>query len=448
MLFETYRRETGSLLLGPPLLTKLVEIYEALLRGQIVCVPGTEALVFKSLSCALKSLGIQGFLSIVPLALPNTERHLGIDESREWMLSLLHNTLKTMRTDIADFGNTLFGIARQCSSAIKSAQKGEIDLTPAQEQKIKGRVVQMWELFPAFCTPEPADIPTSFPKLSGILNGAMQDEMYPEAKFSIISGLTNLAISVKEKYPNFNITDVTSLPPEVSALHGYSGTFIPQLLAIIEGMDVSDANFLTCTQCVSTWAALIDKSLIKNISKKLLQQILESTGSSEDSEINKRASVWMSVMLVLVPSIPQQVVTLLYKTIRPLLSVSESLSLQKRAYNVLDSLLVHHGLILFQTESKLDILGAISDSLLTCNVSARHMRLKCMHSLVTVMTDDGELTTAAGSIIGEILICQKDANKKSRDAACELLLAILRSVPQNAMFAMLCSVSLNLQIAP
>ena len=70
----------------------------------------------------------------------------------------------------------------------------------------------------------------------------------------------------------------------------------------------------------------------------------------------------------IIPHMSETMVSLLYRTVRPLLSVNESVSLQKRAYNVLDSLLKHHGNILTATESRMDILGLIVESLLTCQV--------------------------------------------------------------------------------
>ena len=42
------------------------------------------------------------------------------------------------------------------------------------------------------------------------------------------------------------------------------------------------------------------------------------------------------------------------------------------------------------------------------------MRLRCMETILVHMTDE-ELSQATGSVLGEVLICQKDANKKTRD---------------------------------
>ena len=64
---------------------------------------------------------------------------------------------------------------------------------------------------------------------------------------------------------------------------------------------------------------------------------------------------------------PASMVTLLYRTVRPLLSVNESISLQKRAYYVLDSLLKsHEAYLTTSSESRVQMLALVSDSLLTC----------------------------------------------------------------------------------
>lgn len=67
------------------------------------------------------------------------------------------------------------------------------------------------------------------------------------------------------------------------------------------------------------------------------------------------------------------------------------------------------------------------------------MRLRCISTLTAAMADPEELTEAVRTIIGETLICQKDANKKSRQAANDLLRSLVVRVPGNVMFSLLCS---------
>ena len=100
-------------------------------------------------------------------------------------------------------------------------------------------------------------------------------------------------------------------------------------------------------------------------------------------------------------------------------AAADVLSLQKRAYSVLQALLTAHkgSVAKFEPASpspRLAVLGLISESLLSSHVSSRHLRFRCMESLLDGIAGD-ELSEAASLVLGEALICLKDANKKSRD---------------------------------
>jgi hypothetical protein len=92
-------------------------------------------------------------------------------------------------------------------------------------------------------------------------------------------------------------------------------------------------------------------------------------------------------------------------------------------------------------EPPLQMLKAVSEALLTCHVSSRSMRLQCVCSLMTSMTE-ADLTEALGIISKEVLICQKDANKKTRDGAMEILkLFIAKLQPEVVLQALTTSLS-------
>ena len=86
---------------------------------------------------------------------------------------------------------------------------------------------------------------------------------------------------------------------------------------------------------------------------------------------------------------------------------------------MLHSLLIHHHSFIHKFEPnsaspKIAILTLISESLLSSHVSSRHIRFHCMECLLKDMPHV-ELVEATSLVLGEVLICQKDANKKSRD---------------------------------
>jgi ribosomal RNA-processing protein 12 len=307
-------------------------------------------------------------------------------------------------------------------------------------QVIRTRLLQLWSLLPELCFLGVTDTAQSFPKLAPILEAAMKDEKYPELLPHIVVALTHIARVARERCP-LRPEAPPADSPEVAALKTQAQVFLPAVLSFLEGATVGDSRFQNGVQCIAAWAAVAPPAMISAVCKRLLQLLLSSTTASSasmDSADADAASVWMAVVQVMIPHMPDTMVTLLYRTVRPLLSINESVSMQKRAYAVLDSLLKSHGALLTNMESRLQILSVVSESLLVCNVSARTMRLRCMETLMEGMTD-ADFNEAARSILGEVLICQKDANKKSREGAMAVLDAMIKRVPSQELLLQLCA---------
>lgn len=65
---------------------------------------------------------------------------------------------------------------------------------------------------------------------------------------------------------------------------------------------------------------------------------------------------------------------------------------------------------------------------MACHVSARHMRLKCVTYVVKGLdAENEEHMSLIPQITGEVLLCLKDSNGKTREAAYELLLSMAKS---------------------
>ena len=199
----------------------------------------------------------------------------------------------------------------------------------------------------------------------------MKDTKYPEILPHIVVGLTHLAKGARDRCPNPETTTlgvtVGKDTPELATLREYAQVFVPAVLTYLEGSSVGDSRFQSGVQFIAAWAGASPPALLVAVSKKLLQLLLTSTGAVGASD-SEAASVWMAVVQAIIPHMPEAMVTLLYRTVRPLLSVNESVSLQKRAYHVLDSLLKYHGEILTVAESRMQVLSLIVESLLTCQV--------------------------------------------------------------------------------
>lgn len=439
-LFERVRGDRGAVVLSS-LLSRLAETFEATEQRKLTLEPSQQLILQDALSAALRCLGISNFVGILPMRSFESPAYVGIDESREWILTIFHANLKLMPCSLSDFETIILGTVHTCEDAV--AHPDNYALNFGQVQIIRNRVLQLWSLFPGFCIFGPTDIVAHFPTLAPILVAALKSEVFPEIVPLVISGLTHLATKVRANCPRNLET------PAFTTLKAQAHIILPACLMFLEFLDLSDNKFQGGVQCVAAWASVSPPPLVGAIATKILQLLLATTtasaqataaggGSDAAAAADAAGSNWLAVTLAIIPHLPTNMVVILYKTVRPLLSVNESVSSQKRAYSVLDSLLQHCGEHLHQSESRSDILGVVSDSILTCHVSARNMRLRCMEALLKDMSEE-ELGVASASILGEVLICQKDSNKKSRDCAVDLLkLLIRRSNPQE-MLVRLCS---------
>lgn len=426
-MFDRLRGDVGADLLRE-LIEKVAAAFEAIELGAVEVAPDVHSALREVIGAALRAVGCAMFLDIIPLHSNDSPAYAGIDDNREWVLDVLHTNLKLIPCALGDFGTTIMSIVETCGAAVKSPS--HYGLSPSQVHLIRNRIMQLWSLFPDFCQCGPTDTVFFFPRLAPTLEETMKNTDMPEILPNIIIGLTYLAKNAKERCPS------TAESEDLQTLRDHSPIFLPALLMFLENLDVSDMRFPIGISGVAAWASVAPATLVSAISKKLLQLLLRSTGGDGDS--NDAASGWLAVVIAIIPHLPHTMVALLYKTIRPLLAVNESVSMQKRAYSVLDALLRTHGDVLYPSESRLQILSLVSDSLLTCHVSARHMRLRCMEALMNGMSQE-DLSSAVDAVLGEILICQKDANKKTRDCAVDLLQMIIEQTPTEGMLVRLCS---------
>jgi ribosomal RNA-processing protein 12 len=158
--------------------------------------------------------------------------------------------------------------------------------------------------------------------------------------------------------------------------------------------------------------------------------------------------------------------------IRPLISLDGDPALQKRAYRVLAALCEYKAPELLTPETLDELMPLLSDSLVTCHVAgrrriihwlvssrrhdcsrrrcaltltpavlcplspraARQMRLRVLDLMVQNLGGQaGGQSSLLASLLGEVLLCLKDANSKAREAAYQLLLTMARARPEPDM---------------
>jgi hypothetical protein len=390
----------------------------------------------ETIGSAVRACGLKLFLEIVPI----TDSTGQIPASKEWVINVLHSNLTHMPCLLADFGNCILPIANSYYKLIKAGGSAN----PVETKLQRARVSQLWSLLPEMCAYNVKDLTETFSKLSAIMERLFSDADFPELLTYVVGALSQLAKGVRERCPRTPAAVGTEVvTPELTILRVSATKFLPLVLQYIEGISIGESKFQEGVQCIAAWCEIAPPGLVTAVSKKLLQLVLTTTasGGASDSRENVAAAGWMAVMLAIIPLLPENLVQLLFKSIRPLLTASDASSVQKRAYSLLLALLSEHRAVVLAMEPPLQMLKAVSEALLTCHVSSRSMRLQCVCSLMTSMSDE-DLTEALGVVYKEVLICQKDANKKTRDGAMEILkLFIAKLQPEVVLQALTTSLS-------
>ena len=410
-LFDLFRHNGRSVKMIQMLVTSLAEVYQAIEHGVLLNVPhNVHSSLSETMGAAVRTCGLKLFLEMLPLA----DGTGLIAPFKEWIITLLHSNLKQMPCNLTDFGTCILPLANNYYKLIKGADGS----ANAKEMKMhRTRITQLWSLLPELCAYHVKDLAETFSKMSPILERLFSDYDFPELLTFVVGALYQLAKGVRERCPRVPGSDHSTA--ELTLLRASATKFIPLLLQYVEGISIGEGRFQEGVQAIAAWCEIAPDGLIAAVSKKLLQMVLTSTAAVGGSE-NEAAAGWMAVLLAIIPLLPETLVGVAFKSIRPLLTASETSSVQKRAYGLLLALLSEHRDVVLAMESPLQMLRAVSEALLTCHVSSRSMRLQCILSLMNTMSDE-DLTQALSVIYREVLICQKDANKKTRDGALEIL---------------------------
>jgi hypothetical protein len=454
-----------------PVIHKLNDLYSSVVEKHLfpLEIPFLMALQ-ETLVKVFHTIGLISFLQIIPMfeikESPTFSFH-----TKEWVMELFLKELKNMKCKITDFVFSLLPIAGKIHKLVQFYQKKlaaasssseENDSNRMQAKLLSNKVIQLWYLLPEICSNQILDIDSSFTKVIPICQQTIQETDYPDLPFTVVLTLKNIinGVTVHHYYQNEKQKKllIEQLFP------AQAPNIIMMFLQYLETFSsFSDGKVKETISCLGKWMKFVNESFMMNIVKRLLQVILTttikptaSTDAMDEEENNnsnyekekeqkqnqEKAAIWMSVLLTMVPLMSPSLVSILYKTIRPLLSLEETILLQKRAYQLLHSLITHHSVILFQqfanndaSAGVLSLLQFLQESLLTAQVSARNIRLKCIECLVEKIcssssgNDEAALKSCFALITSELLVCLKDANKKTRETALQILKLFSSSLP-------------------
>ena len=452
-------RPTWSVALQPlayllqlmPSHVELPDIVESLikLRIQVASDDPSRQAVEEAVSSMIQGLGIESFWEWISWedaksqTKSTTKESVGaISINRAWLLPLLKSSsmaVQTKQPHLAFFQQEILGLARKCDAFAVA--------NPSAATFHQARVTDLWSLLPCFGM-NPADLQTIFPNLSQTLVRAMGDARYPQLISVICGGLKTIATGVLERREMNDegrqqaqvVSELTPklLPSLFKLVETLNGTSSESASTPKDDMDVEEvepdskknvqsleAQQVQCvTEAIAELSRLAPKPYLQGLFKKVMQRLLAATQSDKNESEKICTFLGLSQALVSSEALDETSISLLYRALKPLIRSDEHESrVQKKAYKVMVEICSEYPKFVTEPERLIELTELLVGSIMTCQVSARHMRLKCMALIVNEFDfSNTQQMDIVPKAVGEVLLCLKDSNAKTREAAYQLLL--------------------------
>jgi ribosomal RNA-processing protein 12 len=419
-LFLHLRAASYPVLIGT--LKGLGELHDALTSTPSAAPAGVLPALDEAIGFAIEGVGMERLLAVLPLRPAGTPDTVGVAESRSWLLPLLRAHGKSADSRLGFFHQELLALARHCDSLSRS------DNCTANERRTHSfRVVQLWQILPCFCS-RPTDVGTALGALAPLLANAMKDSNYPEILPEVCQALQTLVEGLPHRDANGSASSVVT---------DASTRFLPLLYSIAEQSATAnraDARVVTVCRTASVLTSVAPPSFLATTFKKLLQKLLVNTvgrGDDISSEHKERlACIYLDLLAGMVPFLSDECVQLCYRATKPLIRDEVSSAVQKRSYKVLLQLCRYRKDFIISGDRLPEVLDLLVGSLLTCHVTVCRCRLQCLILLAEALDVSKEAhVSAIKSIAGEVVLCTKSSNGRTREAAHALLITLGRGDP-------------------
>lgn len=396
---------------------------------------------------AVGSMGPETFLCLLPLKLEASD----LSEVNVWLFPILKQYIIGARLNF--FMEKLLGMAKLIG---QKSRKFELEGRVFSSRSADALVYSLWSLLPSFCN-YPVDTAESFMDLAGVLCSALHEEN--DIRGIICSSLQNLIQQNKKTLEGKNdLSNVVISTASQRAMAHYTTKVATDNLNVLKSsarelLSILSRIFLEsakdeggCLQStIGDFASIADKEIVTRLFKRTMHRLLEATqeagktkstrksnsmqiddSSNESSPDFMRARLF-DLALSLLPGLNAKEIDVLFVAIKPALQDDEGL-IQKKAYKVLSTILRKcDGFLSSRLE---ELLGLMIEVLPSCHFSAKRHRLDCLYFIIAhVSKDDSEQRRSyiLSSFLTEIILALKEANKRTRNRAYDVLVQIGRA---------------------
>nr|XP_051192170.1 uncharacterized protein LOC127305696 isoform X2 [Lolium perenne] len=364
----------------------------------------------------------------------------------EWILPILERHI--VGASLQFFLRDILGIVRAVEKSIPKLLK---DDKLFSAKRAEGYVYSLWSLLPSCCN-YPCDTSNTFKVLQNVICDTLKNQ--PDLRGIICS---SIQILIKQNKEALSITSEEDIlvedelsKSERRAKNRYTKDFAEENLKEIrafskEFLDILCSIFLSSSKdaigflqpVISEIASISDKDEVGNLFLDTIKKLLAATkavnaqqvdDSSMEIENNSNTNNMMRALLLdfaasLMPGLAAKSINVLFSYVKPAIKDSDSMN-QKRAYKVLSMLLKDAEFI----ERNLDVLLELMISSLPCQFPSKRYRLECLHHLIVHIFKDPSnklrKREIVSSFLTEILLDLKEANKKTRNRAYDLIIEI------------------------
>ncbi|KAL5212374.1 hypothetical protein ABZP36_023221 [Zizania latifolia] len=389
------------------------------------------------LGSAVAAMGPKNVLKILQIQ--------SICDENEWIFPILEKYI--VGASLQFFLTDVRGIIRAVEKNIPKLLK-EDKLFSAK--RAEGYVYSLWSLLPSCCN-YARDTSIHFGALQNVLCDTLKNQ--PGLRGIICS---SIQILIKQNKEALAVPIEEVLPAEdgiskserrakecytkefaeenLKAIRTFASKFLEVLCSIFLASSKDAIGFLQ--SAISEIASISDKDTIGKFFLDAIRKLLDATRAVNAEQVNDSSmqieassntnnmtrALLLDFTASLMPGLDAKSINVLFSYVKPAIKDSDSL-IQKRAYKVLSMLLKDAEFI----EKNLDALLELMISSLPCQFPSKRYRLECLHHLVVyILKDSSKLgkREIIGSFLTEILLALKEANKKTRNRAYDLLIEI------------------------
>ncbi|KAK7265474.1 hypothetical protein RJT34_33094 [Clitoria ternatea] len=396
---------------------------------------------------ALVAMGPESLLSLIPLNLEADD----LSDANIWLFPILKHHI--VGAPLNYFTEEILTMIERVREKSRKLEKQGLMVSSRNADSL---VYSLWSLLPSFCN-YPSDTAKSFIELEKHLRTKLKEE--PDIRGIICTSLQLLIQQNKNIVDSNDKEDIGKDMAKGPGLVRYSQQIAIENLHVLKSSaknwlkDLSEI-FLKSTKddggCLQSTigdvASIADKADVRNLFKEKMWKLFKCTRKASKVENSKNADSMqiddvsnnvspsilrarlLDLAVSLLPGLDAEDIDLLYKAIAPALQDVEGV-MQKKAYKVLSIILRSSDSF---ASSKFEELLAFMVAILpSCHFSANRHRLDCLYFLIVHFSKSKDnldhWREIVGSFLTEIILALKEANKKTRNRAYEILVEIARA---------------------